>query len=381
MKKIVFSRPFLNNKEILSVNKVIKSGWLTSGKLTQKFEKLVQKKIQCNYALAVNSCTNGIFASIIACGIKSGDEVITSAFTYVSTINTLFQLNLKIKLCDINLDDYSLDTKHLERIISKKTKLIIITHYGGVPTNTKKILNLCKKYKIFFIQDAATTLGAKVDGKYVGSEKNIISVFSLYANKIITSGEGGIITTNKLEIYKKLKKITYCGIDKIPWSRSKIKKRNWFYKVDMPGYKFNYTDLQSAIAIPQLKKLETIINYRNKLKLRYKKNLLELEKDKKIKFIREDINIKSSNYIFTILLKKKNRDLLFNFLTKNKIQPSVHYIPANKHFFYKKKFKKFNLKNTNCVFNNIISLPFHNYLTTKDIDLICLKINSFFKKK
>ena len=149
----------------------------------------------------------------------------------------------------------------------------------------------------------------------------------------------------------------------------------------MPGYKFNYTDLQSAIAIPQLKKLETIINYRNKLKLRYKKNLLELEKDKKIKFIREDINIKSSNYIFTILLKKKNRDLLFNFLTKNKIQPSVHYIPANKHIFYKKKFKKFNLKNTNYVFNNIISLPFHNYLTTKDIDLICLKINSFFKKK
>ena len=261
MKKIVFSRPFLNNKEILSVNKVLRSGWITSGKLTKKFEGLVQKKIQCKYALAVNSCTSGIFASIIACGIKSGDEVVTSAFTYVSTINTLHQLNLNIKLCDINLEDYSLDIKHLERIISKKTKLIIITHYGGVPTDTKKIRDLCYKYKIFLIQDAATTLGAKVYKKHVGSEKNIISVFSLYANKIITSGEGGIITTDKLDIYKKLKKITYCGIDRIPWSRSKIKKSSWFYKVDLPGYKFNYTDLQSAIAIPQLNKLKSIIKH------------------------------------------------------------------------------------------------------------------------
>ena len=382
MKKIHFSKPFFDKKESLGLQKVIKTGWITSGKLTHRFEEKIKKKIKCKYAIAVNSCTNGIYASIVGLNLKEGDEVITSPFTYISTINTLYQLKLKIKLCDINLEDYSLDLSKIKKLISKKTKLIILTHYGGVPVNTMALKKICVDNNISLIQDAATTLGAKVKGNFVGAEKNIISVFSLYANKIITSAEGGIITTSNKFLYNKIKKLIYCGIDKNPWSRSKIKNKNWIYDVDVPGYKFNYTDLQASIGIVQFSKLEKIINYRNKIKRRYIKNLQNLIDKNLIEIIKEKKGIRSSNYLFTILLKKKNqklnRDNLFNFLTQNKIQPSIHYIPANKHSFYKKKFLNFDLKNSNFVFNNIISLPFHNYLSFRDIDLVSNKVKEFF---
>jgi len=283
-------------------------------------------------------------------------------------------------LVDINLEDYNIDINLLKKKITKKTKCILVTHYGGLPCNVPEIIRLCKKKKIFLIEDAATALGARVNKKMVGSFDYSTAVFSLYANKIITTGEGGIITTNNFNLYKQIKIITQCGIDKNPWKRSKLKK-SYFFQATYPGFKYNFTDIQSAIGIEQIKKLRKIIKYRKKLKKIYKFNLEHLVNKNLIKLQQSRKNFYSAEYIFTILLNKKKinfeRDDLIEFLKKNKINTTVHYIPANMHSFYAKKFTKFNLKNSDYFYENVLSLPFNNYLKKKDVIYICDKLKKF----
>ena len=376
--------PYLGNEETISVKKVIQSGWLTNGKITLKFENRIKKYLNCKNVLAVNSCTSGMNSALHALNLKKGDEVITSANTFVSTINNLYQFGLKIKLVDIELDTYMLDLHKLKKAISKKTKCIIITHYGGVSFEIDKIINIAKQKKIKIIEDAATALGSKYKKKFVGSNKYSICVFSLYANKIITTGEGGIITCENKNLAKKIKIINSNGINKDPWSRKK-NKMQYQYDVTYPGFKYNFTDIQSAIGIEQLKKLRSIVRYRKKLREFYLIELKDLLEKKIIKTQKINIDQDPAFYIFTILLNKKktnkNRDELIEYLRKNKINTTVHYIPANKHLFYKKKLRNFKLENTNYVYENIISLPFHNHLKKNDVKFICNKIQKFFTEK
>ncbi len=376
--------PYLGNEEAISVKKVIESGWLTNGKITIKFENKIKKYLKCENVLAVNSCTSGMNSALHALNLKKGDEIITSANTFVSTINNLYQFGLKIKLVDIELDTYMLDLNKLKKAISKRTKCIIITHYGGVPFKMDKIINIVKKKKIKIIEDAATALGSKYKNKFVGSNKHSICVFSLYANKIITTGEGGIITCKNKNLAKKIKTINSNGINKDPWSRKKNKVQ-YQYNVTYPGFKYNFTDIQSAIGIEQLKKLSSIVRYRKKLREFYLVELKDLLEKKIIKIQNINKDQDPAFYIFTILLNKektnKNRDELIEYLRKNKINTTVHYIPANKHLFYKKKFRNFRLENTNYIYENIISLPFHNHLKKNDVKFICNKIQKFFAEK
>ncbi len=385
MKLINTFEPYLGSEEINSVQKVIKSGWLTSGQVTSKFEKKIKEYLKCNNALAVNSCTSGINSALHAFGLKAGDEIITSPFTFVSVINNLYHLKLNIKLVDIDLNTYMFDIAKLKKTITKKTKCIIVTHYAGTPFDMEKVLDILKKNKISIIEDAATALGAKYKKKYVGDNNyGSVTIFSLYANKIITAGEGGIITCKNDKLAKKLRIINSCGIDRDPWLRKK-NAMQYQYQVTAPGFKYNFTDIQSAIGIEQLKKIEKIIKYREILKKIYINELKTLIEDGILKLQKINSDQRSALYIFTVLLNKnktdKNRDDLIKWLKYKNINTSVHYIPAHKHKFYKKIFKNFDLKNTDYIYDNIISLPMHNNLNKKDIKYISTEIKRFFKKK
>ncbi len=381
-KKFQVFRPSINKIEINSLIKVMKSGWLTSGNVTLKFENEVRKTLKVKNAIAVNSCTNGIFAALHALGLKKNDEVITTPLTFVSTIHNLFNFGLKIKLVDINLDDFSLSAKILEKNISSKTKCVLITHYGGIPANIKEIIKICKRKNIKVIEDAATAFGAKLNNKNIGSFNNSIAVFSFYANKIITTGEGGVITLNNNRIAKKIRNLISCGIDKDPWQRS-LAKKSWFYKVPIYGFKYNFTDLQASIGLEQIKKLKKIQHYRRQLRKLYDKELKPLY-DNQI-LIKNYKNKKSvySEYIYTLLINENytnlKRDNLIMFLKQKNINCTVHYIPANKHLFYKYKFNNFKLTNSDYVFNNILSIPFHNNISKKDAVYIAREIKKFFK--
>ena len=383
MKEIKLSETYTNQKEIKSISKVMKSGWLTSGKITKKFEENVSSYLKSKHVIAANSCTNGILATLKALDLKKGDEIITSPYTFISTINTLYQLELKIVFADINMDDFNIDFNDLKKKITKKTKCILITHFGGNPFDIRKLSQL-KNKKIKIVEDAATALGAGIYNKKIGSFNNSVSIFSLYANKIITTGEGGLISTSNKKLALRIRNLVNIGITKSPWLRSKHKVSH-LYDLYEPGYKFNFTDLQASIGVEQLKKLNSIISYRKKIRNLYDKKLKDLVKKKYIKIFKIKKNLQSSEYIYTILIiNNKNQDLrdkLISFLKRSKINTTVHYIPLFELNFYKKKFNKKKFPNTNYVYQNILSLPFHNNLKLYEIDYIVKQINIFFNNE
>ena len=382
MKKIYsLSKPYLSNSEIIQVTKVLKSGWITSGPVTIKLEKIIKKKINTRNVIAVNSATSGIFASLIAYGAKKGDEVITPSNTYISTINTLYNLGLKIILCDVNLKTGNVDEINFQEKITKKTKFFIPIHNGGNPLNLLKLIKISKKNKIKMIDDAATAFGAKINNKFIGSFTYPTTVFSLHANKVITSGEGGFICTNNDALAKKIRLLINSGLSKDTWSRKKTKNYRILNAV-VSGYKFNFNDILSSIAIEQIKKIEPILNYRAKLKKRYLRKLNTLILNQIIYLPQIDKNYKSALYNLPIIINKnqKIRDKLSFFLQKKNIHTTIHYTPAHKHNFYKKKLIKNNLDNTDILFGTSLSLPFHNKLSFRDVDYICKQIIKFFNE-
>ena len=381
MKIIKLSEPLIDNKEINAVSNVLKSGWLTSGKITKIFEEKISNYLNVKNVIAANSCTNGIFVTIKALGLKKGDEILTSPFTFISTINSIHQLGLNIKFVDINLNDFNINVEDLKKKVTKKTKCVLITHFGGVPCDLNRIYKICGK-KIHIIEDAATALGAEFNKKRVGSFNNSISIFSLYANKVITTAEGGLISTNNDFFAKKIRTLISLGIDKTPWVRTK-KKFSYKFDLKFPGYKFNFTDLQACIGIEQLKKLNSIIKKREKIREKYDELLAPLVQKNLISLLKINENIKSAQYIYTILITNKrfSRDKLIKKLNRKKISTTVHYTPAMNLTYYKKMFNKVKMKNTDFVFKNVISIPFHNNLKQKEIEYISKQIIYFFKNE
>ena len=384
MKRIKLFEPSIDNKEILAVKKVLKSGWLSYGKASLELEEQVKKKFKLSNVIAVNSCTNGLHASLIACDIGKNDEVITSPFTFVSTINNLHHTQSKIVLADINKDDFSIELDDLKKKVSKKTKCVLPVHYGGNPSDIIKIKNICKNKSIKIIEDAATAIGAKIGNKYVGSLNTDASVYSLYGNKVIVSGEGGIISAKNSKLEKKIRKIIFCGMDYSPFKRVNNKKENWKYNVTIPGYKYNMSDIQSSIALAQFSKIEKIISKRKIISDLYSNNFSELINNSLVKPIKILKNNSSSHYIYTLLINteslKVSRNDLINYLKLKNIDTTVHYIPAHKHKFYSKMFKKFKLPNCNYVFDRIISLPMHENLSKHQINYVSNNVIKFIKQ-
>lgn len=381
MKKYIqVASPIFDGNEIKYLKKTLTSGWVAPGPQTKKLESLVKKKIKAKYAIAVNSCTSGIAACLSALGAKRGDEVLTPSNTFISTINTIHNMGLKIRLCDVDLKKWSVTNEIFEKALTKKTKFFIPVHFGGNPTDINKIITTAKKNNIKIIDDAATALGSQIKKKYLGSYNYPLTVFSLHANKIITSADGGIITLNNKKMATHLRKLINSGLEKSSWQRrnnNNFKRLN----VKIAGYKFNYNDVLASIAIAQFKKIDKIIDYRKKLYAIYAENLKKLINNKTIYIQETKASNSSSLYCFQIYISKKNlRDKLAYFLEKNMISTTVYYTPAHQHDFYKKKLDSKNLINTNKLFNNSLALPFHNKLTLKDIKRITDLVKKFFNE-
>ena len=376
------STPNMSSKEINEVTKVLKSGWLTSGPKTKKLEKIIENKIKTKNTIAVNSATSGIFITLVALGAKKGDEVITQSNTYISTINSLYNLGLKIIFCDINLISGNVDVENFKKKITQKTKFFFFFHNGGNPLDIEQLIAISKKNKIQIIDDGATAFGAKINKKLIGSFDYTTTVFSLHANKIITSGEGGFICTNNNKLSKKIRLLINSGLSKDTWKR-KNSKNYRILNALLPGYKLNFNDILASIAIEQVKKIDQILNYRLKIKKYYIKKLNEIIKNKTIYIpeIREDCT--SGHYNFPIIINDsvKIRNKLANFLQTKKIYTTIHYTPAHKHQFYKTKIIKKNLINTDKLFDTTLALPFHNKLNLKDIDFISKQVLTFFNEK
>ncbi len=370
MKKIPFGKPIIDKSDINAVNRVIKSGILTHGPVGIEFEKKFSDFTKINYSLSTTSCTSSLFMSYKLIGLKEGDEFIVPAQTHVATVNAGMFLGAKPVFVDSDPLTGNIDINKIESKISNKTKCITIVHFLGKPVDIKKIIRIKNKYKIKLVEDCALALGAKYYGKHVGYYADY-ACFSFYPAKHITTGDGGMLTCKNYTDYKRAKLLRGFGVNKTFFER----KIPGIYDVLSTGLNFRLSDINSALGINQLKRLNKIISDRKKNFKKINESLSKVDKIKIINTLSEK-NLQSSYYCLSFILKnanRKKRDELIKVITNKGIGCSVHYPRAiidYKYFNKEKKKYKNQLLNAREISNNSICIPVGSHLKEAQINYI-----------
>jgi dTDP-4-amino-4,6-dideoxygalactose transaminase len=336
---VPFHRPSIGEEEIDEVVRTLRSGWLTTGPRTAAFEQEFRTYVGAPHAQAVNSCTAGLHLSLAALGIGPGMEVITSPLTFCATVNVILHVGATPVLADIGPDG-DIDPESVASRITGKTRAIMPVHLAGLPCQMSSIWALARRHGLHVIEDAAHAAGARYHNQPVGSANGVggyhsdAAVFSFYATKNLTTGEGGMITTGDEILAEKVKMLCLHGISKNAWDRY-TDRGHWYYDVLFPGFKYNLTDLQSAIGLHQLKKLNSFVETRTRYAALYNELLggieeLELPPD------RSDRRHAWHLYMVRLRLEKLRitRDEFITALRERGIGTSVHFIPIPLHRFF-----------------------------------------------
>ena len=371
-KKIIFpvSVPHISKKDINFVNKTLIKGWISSnGPEVIKFEKNFSKYVDRKYSVAVSNGTAALEIAVKALGIKKNDEVLIPNFTIISNALAVLRQYAKPVLIDCNLDDWNIIISDIEKKITNKTKAIIVTHIYSFPNDMDKILKICKKKKIFIIEDAAEVLGLNYKNKRCGSFGDI-STFSFYANKQVTTGEGGMISVNSLQLYKKC-----CSLRNLCFGRS-----NRFDHDDL-GWNYRMTNIQAALGLSQLKNIKYIVNKKMNIgrcyfqKLKNNKNLQILPPS--------NLFAKNIYWVVGIVIKKKKiiASKLTKKLAKYGIQTRPFFWPMHEQTIFKKMnmFRNKKFPNSSYISRYGIYLPSYIKLKKKDIDYISSVISKILK--
>ena len=359
MMKINYSKHNISKKDIKSVIKVLKSDFLTQGPSVKFFEKKIKKIVSAKYAFAVNSATSGLHVACMSIGISKNDVVWTSPNSFVASSNCALYCGAKIDFVDIDLKNYNLCPTKLENKLksTKKKNLpkaIVLVHFAGYATNLERIKRLSKKYNFKIIEDASHALGGKYKNSYIGNcQFSDVCVFSFHPVKSITTGEGGLITTNSKKISAKINLFRNHGINRDKkFLLNKTLKINHYEQIEL-GFNYRMSDIEAALGISQANRLTKFIHKRMSVAKFYDKELINLPIQKPI-FSKD-----SSWHLYVILLKNNSiRKKLFEFLKKKKINCQIHYIPIHIHPYYKKiGFKKKDFPNSVEYYERCLSLP------------------------
>jgi dTDP-4-amino-4,6-dideoxygalactose transaminase len=365
-----FAQPWVGEEEIEEVTRVLRSGWLTTGSRNFEFEHRFREYVGAEQAVAVNSCTAALHLSLAVLNIGPGDEVITTPFTFAATANVIVHRGAKPVFVDIEPETFNIDPGRIPAAITSRTRAIIPVHYGGHPCDMKAILSLARERDLYIIEDAAHAVGAEYNGKKVGAIGDI-TCFSFYATKNITTGEGGMLTLQDAGLAEELRKLRLHGISKDAWKRYE-RSGSWYYEVEYAGFKYNMTDMQAALGIAQLKKLDSFIQTRQEHASYLSQSLQELP----LKLPGRKGEVKHAWHLFPILLpvEKLNidRNYFIQALTAENIGTSVHFIPLHLHPYYQRTFgyKKGDFPVSEYVYERLISLPLYPRMTREDLDSV-----------
>ncbi len=378
---IHFHKPFVTEDEINEVTETIRSGWWTTGPKTMLFEKEFNSYIGSNFSVSVNSWTAAAHLALEAIGLKRGDEVIIPAITFTATAEIVCYFGAKPVIVDVLEDSFNIDPAAIEKAITKNTKAIIPVHYGGNPCDMDEIMEIAKEYNLKVIEDAAHALPAMYKGRRIGTIGDV-TCFSFYATKTLATGEGGMICTNNEEIAERTKIMRLHGISRDAWKRYSA-EGSWFYEVVAPGYKYNFTDIQAALGLAQLKKVDFLRDLRKKIKVKYDEAFATNEVIKTYSFSE---NRESAYHLYPILLDNDklsiNRSQFIDELKSLGIGASVHFIPLYLHPYYK---DTFNLNPQNYpiserIYPKVITLPIWPGMKNDEIERVIEAVNSISKK-
>jgi dTDP-4-amino-4,6-dideoxygalactose transaminase len=367
---IPFNRPEIDESEIAEVVSTLRSGWLTTGVRTAQFEKDFREYVGAKHAQAVSSCTAALHLALVALNIGPGDEVITTPLTFCATVSVIVHVGATPVLADV-LPNGNIDPASIEKRITPRTKAIIPVHLAGAPCDMDAIWKLAQKHRLFVIEDAAHAAGTEYRGHKIGSSEfpSDAVCFSFYATKNLTTGEGGMITMNSKLLAERVKMLTLHGISKDAWNRYR-EDGSWYYEVLECGFKYNLSDLQSAVGIHQLKKLEDFTERRARYAEIYNEELGGMEE---IELPESSVNARHAWHLYAIRLNLKSLTIdraqfIANLQRKN-IGASVHFIPIPFHPFFK---KWADLPENQCpkaleLYPRLISLPLYPAMTEEEV--------------
>lgn len=352
---ISYSTQCIEQDDIDGVAQVLKSDFLTQGKKVAEFEEELCRYTGAKYAVTFNSATSALFGAYSVCGIKEGDEVITSPISFVATSNMFVSLGAKPIWCDVKLDG-NIDEKQIEKLITPKTKAIVPIHFGGKPVNIEKIHQIANKYNLLVIEDAAHALGSSINGKKIGALSDM-TVFSFHAIKPITTTEGGAVLTDNEEWAEKLRLIRSHGIEK---------KQLWNSDMVSMGYNFRISEVAASLGITQIKKLDRFIKVREEIACYYDERF---ESEKLFITQKQDANTTSSRHLYPVILNPElqcPKEDIFKELQERGLGVQVHYKPIYQNSFYKERFGEVSLCVANDFYRSEISLPCHQKMSLDD---------------
>ena len=381
MKKFLpYGHQAIDGSDIASVASVLKSDWITQGPVVDQFERSVATYCNVRYAVAFSSGTAALHAAYAAGGIEPGDEVITTPMTFAATASAIVYCGGKPVFADIQKDTLNISPAEIKKKITKRTKAIAVVDFAGHPADLDTIRTIAKAHNLLVIEDAAHALGSEYKGKKVGSLSDM-TIFSFHPVKAITTGEGGMVVTNRKDFYEKLKIFRSHGIVKKP------EKGAWYYEIETLGNNYRITDFQCALGLNQMKKVKKFIQRRREIVQQYNKAFRSIQE---IVAPVEKVYAKSAYHIYVIRLRlellRVGRREVFDALRKKGLGVQVHYVPAHFHPFYKKTFgyKQGDFPEAEAYYNEAITLPLFPAMTSAQVKSVVRTVQeviSQFRKR
>ena len=375
-KFLPFALPSIGEEEIAEVVDTLRSGWVTTGPKVKIFENDFSAYVGAKHAIAVNSCTAGLHTALAALDIGPGDEVIVPTFTFCATANVVVHLGARPVLVDVGLDSQIIP-EAIEAAITSDTKAIMPVHYAGQACDLGCIYEIATRYGLAVIEDAAHAVGATYQGLKIGADElsaryptlRRATVFSFYANKNMTTGEGGMIATSDDNLAQRMRVLTMHGMSKDAWKRY-TNAGSWYYEVVAAGYKNNMTDIAAALGIHQLRRLDGFIAARQQIARRYDEAFADLA-PVRLPLTHEDRNHVYHLYTLRLdlALLSIGRERFIEELKALNIGSSVHFIPVHLHPFYQSQFgyRRGDLTQAEETYDSIVSLPLYPSMSEQDV--------------
>ena len=367
---ISYGRQSLDEDDIQVVIETLRSKNLTQGPKIAEFERAVADYVGTKYAVAFCNGTAALHGACYAAGIGEGDEVITSPITFAASANCVRYVGGTVVFADIDPKTYNIDSKQIRANITDKTKAIIPVDFTGQPVDIDEIMDIAREYNLVVIEDGAHSLGATYKGRKVGSNAHM-TMFSFHPVKPVTTAEGGIIVTDNEEYYKKMLQFRSHGIEQVPYSQE---KGGWYYEMKDLGYNYRMTDLQAALGVSQLKKLDRFIARRQEIAATYTEKLNEIEG---ITVPTQLAETASGWHLYMIQLERTDRKQVFEAMRAANIGVHVHYIPVYWHPYYEQLgYKRGLCPVAEAWYEKALTLPIHPNLTGDQVELIVYKLKS-----
>ncbi len=372
---IPIAKPYLAEEEARSAYETILTGWVSQGPKVEEFEKKFCEYTGAKYAVAVSNCTTGLHLAMIVSGIGNGDEVICPSLSYIASSNSIKYVNAVPVFAEVKKNTYNIDPAHAERLITDKTKAMLIVHQIGMPADIDSFASLCNKNDLILIEDAACAAGSMYKGKKIGSHSELVC-FSFHPRKVITTGEGGVITTSNKEHYIRLKLLRQHAMSVNNIERHQSDKIIFEDHLEL-GYNYRMTDIQAAVGISQLKRLDWLIDERRKIALRY---INELKNIDCINLPLEEDGYFSNYQSFSIYLKKNSpisRDELMQKLLDNGIASRRGITTAHRETAYKIIYRGVSLPVSEELSDNSIIIPLFVPMSSEEIEHVIKTLKTF----